>query len=62
MKVGTLYPVWWTTGKRDTNGTPLASVLKVTPYRGKYPQLFNTVLLLQAPNTRAGAIEMAVQL
>lgn len=62
MEVGALYPVWWATGKRNAEGTPLARVLAVLPYRGRYPQHFNAVLRLHAPNTASGQLEMAVQL
>jgi len=62
MKPGDMYPVWWATGKRDEHGTPLAKVIAVLPYRGRYPQYFNNVLRLHAPNTSSGALEMTVQL
>lgn len=58
-KEGDLIPVWWSTGKRNEQGDPLARVLSVYPYAGRYPQCFNVVLCLHAPNTRSGRLEMA---
>lgn len=53
-KPGEFYsPVWWSTY------TPKgALILKVTPYRGKYPQHYSVVLRLAAPDTRAGYLDM----
>jgi hypothetical protein len=57
-----MYPVWWATGQRNDHGQPMARVIQVLPYTGRYPQLFNAVLQLHAPDTRSGRLEMAVQL
>lgn len=63
MKVGDLYPVWWSTGRRDAHGSPLAEVLAVEPYRGRYTEFFNTVLRLRCPGAQfRGYLEMAVKL
>ena len=62
IKPGDFYPVWWTTDKRNEQGQPLARVIEVHPYYGRYPQHFNAVLRLHAPNTRRGWLEMPVQL
>lgn len=35
------------------------TVLEVRPYRGKYPQWFNVVLVITSPHTRSGRIERA---
>jgi hypothetical protein len=59
VKTGDLYPVWWTT---DTLEPHMARVMAVIPYRGRYPQWFNAVLILSAPNTKRGSLEMAVKL
>lgn len=54
--------VWWHTGRTDAQGRPVARVLAVLPYKGRYPEAFNAVLRLAAPQTRAGHLEMAVRL
>ncbi len=58
---GDLYPVWWTTFKRDSNG-PLAVIKDIRPYSGRYKDLFTHDLVLEAPNTRKGYLEMSVKL
>jgi hypothetical protein len=62
MKPGDLYPVWWSTGQRNEQGQPLAHVIAVLPYTGKYPEYFTHTLRLRAPNTHTGHLECAVQL
>lgn len=62
VKVGDLYPVWWTATERDASGRPLARVFEILPYTGRYPQWFNAVLRLHAPNTRRGYADMTVQI
>lgn len=62
VQVGDLYPVWWSTDKRDGQGRPLAKVIAILPYTGRYPQWFNAVLRLHAPDTRNGWLEMSVDL
>lgn len=37
----------------------MSRVLKVEPYRGRFPQWFTHVLTVTAPRTRAGHLEMA---
>jgi hypothetical protein len=60
MSGSQLYPipefvsVWWHTSRPDN----MAKVLRVDPYRGRYPQYFTHVLTLEAPNTRKGELEM----
>lgn len=62
MQVGDSYPVWWATGHRNAQGQPIATVLAVLRYTGRYPESFNAVLRLRAPDTRNGHLEMAVHL
>jgi hypothetical protein len=59
-KVGQRHPVWWETGVRHRDGSPLATIIAVSPYTGNYPESFTHVLRLTAPNTRRGWMEMAV--
>ena len=56
VKVGDLYPTWFS-GKNHGCST----VLAILPYTGCYPQWFNCVLRLSAPNTSRKWIEMAIQ-
>lgn len=58
VRVGDKFPVWWRTGEKDANGENLAAVIAVEDYRGAYPQWFDKVLTLAAPNTRSGALQM----
>jgi hypothetical protein len=37
----------------------LSTVLEVLPYTGKYVEMFDCVLRLSAPRTKAGSLEMA---
>lgn len=60
MKVGDLYPVWWATGKRDEQGRPLARIIEIQPYTGRYPHWFTHTLRLHAPETRKGWLEMSI--
>lgn len=62
VKVGDFYPVWWATGQRNAQGQPLAVVFAVNPYRGLYPEWFSHVLVLKAPHTKRGWLDMAVDL
>lgn len=57
IKVGDTYPVWWTGDKGS-----MATVLGISPYRGRYTEMFTHVLKLAAPRTRRGSLEMAVKL
>lgn len=59
LRVGDLYPVWWWTGVYEGE-RPLARILAISPYEGRYPELFNVVLTLYAPRTAAGVLNMAV--
>lgn len=56
------WPVWWDTGREKVDGYYPARVLKSYPYTGRYPEFFNYVLVLEAPRTRSGELEMAVKL
>jgi hypothetical protein len=38
-----------------------STIVEILPYRGKYPQWFNCVLVLTAPRTKKGTIEMAYE-
>lgn len=58
---GDTHPVWWETGQRSADGTPVAKVMGVRPYTGRYPQFFTHVLQLSAPNTRRGWLEMTIK-
>jgi hypothetical protein len=53
-QVGDEIRVWWQTGRGN-----MATVLAVLPYTGKFPEWFDCVLRLSAPNTRRGWMEMA---
>ena len=55
-KVGDTISVWWFTGSEPPNQ---ASILKIEPYRGRYPEMFDVVLRLSAPLLHQGWIEMA---
>lgn len=59
IKVGDLYPVWWSTESTPPNK---ARILEIKSYRGRYPQDFNAVLRLSAPGTKQGWLEMAVKI
>jgi hypothetical protein len=60
VKVGDDFRVWWETGRKSADGHYwLARVLEVLPYTGKYPQFFTCVLVLEAPRTKRGKLEMA---
>ena len=39
----------------------MSTVTGVYPYVGRYPQWFNCVLTLTAPNTRSGELSMTYQ-
>lgn len=56
MKVGDLYPTWFS---GEDHGC--STILAILPYTGRYPQWFNCVLRLTAPNTVRGWVEMAAQ-
>lgn len=56
-----MYPVWWWTGNPKKNGYNMARVLGWQPYRGRYPQWFKYVLLLECPHTKSGHLGMAVE-
>lgn len=58
LKVGDEISVWWFTDKPNN----MASVLKILPYKGMDTQFFDCVLLLSAPRTYRGSLEMAANL
>lgn len=53
-KVGDLIPTWFS-DKPDG----LSKVLEVFPYAGKYPEIYSHILVLTAPRTMKGSLEMA---
>lgn len=55
LKVGGKIRVWWNTGEPNN----MATVLKILPYRGHFTQFYDCVLVLPAPNTHRGTVEMA---
>lgn len=57
IKVGDQINVWWHTDLPNN----MATVLAVLPYKGRYPQYFNCILRLTAPNTNKGYLEMTYQ-
>ncbi len=61
LSKGDLYPVWWQTFKTDHKGN-LAVIKEIRPYKGRYTELFTHDLVLEAPNTRKGYLEMSVNL
>lgn len=58
----TEWPVWWDTFDGRPSGDHRAAVVHVRPYTGAYPDVFTHVLTLRAPRTRAGLLEMSVNL
>lgn len=59
FKLGDDYPVWWNTNRPYVDGWYPATIIKITPYTGRYN--FTHVLRLVAPNTRRGWLEMVVR-
>lgn len=47
--------VWWQTSRPDN----MARVISTQPYEGRYPQFYTHVLVLEAPRTHSGTLEMA---
>ncbi len=45
----------WFSDRMDRRST----ILEVQPYRGRYPQFFDCVLIFSAPRTKRGSLEMA---
>jgi hypothetical protein len=62
IAIGDLYPVWWETFRKDKNDNPLAIVKDIRPYTGRYKEFFTHDLVLEAPLTRKGTLEMSVKL
>jgi hypothetical protein len=58
VSVDDMFPVWWHTGQKDSEGNHMARVIAIEPYRGVYQDWFDTVLTLTAPETRNGALQM----
>lgn len=56
VKVGDKYPTWF-----SDNEEGLSLVLDIKPYTGKYKEFYTSVLVLSAPRTRKGSLEMAVK-
>jgi len=61
VKVGDLYPVWWSTGVREGEQN-MAMILEIRPYDGRWQDDFTHILKLKAPNTDRGWLEMTVKL
>jgi hypothetical protein len=55
VAVGDKIRVWWFTGVPGN----LATVRAVAPCRGRYPEHFDCILTLTAPETKRGTLEMA---
>lgn len=51
---GDKLPTWFS---NEPDG--MSTVVKVYPYRGAYPEHFTHVLVLTAPRTQAGVLEMS---
>lgn len=62
LAIGDMYPVWWETFNRDKDGNPIARVMDIKQYTGRYTEHFTHDLKLDAPNTRNGYLIMSVKL
>ncbi len=54
VKVGDKITTWFS-GREDEQST----VVKVLPYHGKYPNWYDCTVVLTAPETKKGTLEMA---
>lgn len=53
--VGKTIPTWF-----SGNASGRSRIIDVRPYTGKYVTMFTHILVLTAPNTKIGQLEMAV--
>lgn len=59
MNVGDQMYCWWDTGLYDEKGRNICTILKILPYTGRYPEMFDCVLRLSAPALVKGWMERA---
>lgn len=57
-KIGDDYPVWWDTNDGRPAGAHMAKVMGVLQYCGPL-DFVKCILVLSAPNTRRGQVEMS---
>lgn len=53
IKIGDKILTWF-----SDSPDKMSTVINIKPYTGRYPEAFNVVLVLSAPRTNAGTIEM----